>query len=84
MTGHSHSDIRTLRDLQPAKYVHHLKLAVRGRPCNSLYLQQVADLLDDAHRISIFAGRGCLHAKNEVTALVEKLGAPIIKFLLDK
>ncbi|MBV9771853.1 MAG: pyruvate oxidase [Bryobacterales bacterium] len=47
-------------------------------------LQQAADILNGGSRIAIMAGRGCLNARDEVTQLAEKLGAPVIKPLLGK
>jgi pyruvate dehydrogenase (quinone) len=47
-------------------------------------LQEAADVLNDGKKIVILAGRGALHATDEVITLAETLGAPIIKPLLGK
>ncbi|MFN7138714.1 MAG: thiamine pyrophosphate-dependent enzyme [Limisphaerales bacterium] len=47
-------------------------------------IQRAADLLNSGKKIAILAGRGALHAGNELLAVAEKLGAPIIKALLGK
>lgn len=47
-------------------------------------IQRAADVLDAGKKIAILAGRGAIHASDELEALAEKLGAPIIKALLGK
>jgi pyruvate dehydrogenase (quinone)/pyruvate oxidase len=47
-------------------------------------IQRAADVLNAGEKIAILAGRGALHATDELEALAEKLGAPIIKALLGK
>jgi pyruvate dehydrogenase (quinone) len=47
-------------------------------------LQQAADVINAGSKVAILAGRGCLGARNEVLALAEKVGGPIIKPLLGK
>jgi pyruvate dehydrogenase (quinone) len=47
-------------------------------------LQQAARILNEGKKIAILAGRGVLHAGDEVTQLARILGAPIIKPLLGK
>jgi pyruvate dehydrogenase (quinone) len=47
-------------------------------------LQAAADLINAGTRVAILAGRGCLNASREVTALAEKVGGVIIKPLLGK
>ncbi|MGH9611553.1 MAG: thiamine pyrophosphate-dependent enzyme [Bryobacteraceae bacterium] len=47
-------------------------------------LDEAAKLINDGKRVAIIAGAGCLHARAEVLALAEKIGAPIIKPLLGK
>ncbi|MDX1662578.1 MAG: thiamine pyrophosphate-binding protein [Candidatus Promineifilaceae bacterium] len=47
-------------------------------------LQQAADILNKGEKIAILAGRGALHATDQLIELAEKLGAPIIKPLLGK
>lgn len=47
-------------------------------------LKSAAAILNAGHKIAILAGRGSLHAGDELEQLAEKLGAPIIKALLGK
>jgi len=47
-------------------------------------LRRAADILNEGEKIAILAGRGALGATDELIALAEKLGAPIIKALLGK
>ena len=47
-------------------------------------LQAAADMLNNSSKITILAGRGALGARDEVTQLSEKLGAPVAKALLGK
>jgi len=47
-------------------------------------LQAAADVLNAGSKVVILAGRGCLRAREEVIALSERLGAPIVKPLLGK
>jgi len=47
-------------------------------------IERAAEILNDGSRVAILAGRGCLGARDEVLALAEQLGAPIVKPLLGK
>ncbi len=47
-------------------------------------LQGAADVLNGGKRVAILVGRGALNARDEVTELAEKLGAPVAKALLGK
>jgi pyruvate dehydrogenase (quinone) len=47
-------------------------------------LRAAADLLNAGSRVAILAGRGCLGAREEILALADALGAPIVKPLLGK
>ena len=47
-------------------------------------LARAAAVLNEGKSIAILAGRGALHARNELIAVAERLGAPIIKPLLGK
>ena len=47
-------------------------------------LQAAADVINRGSKVAILAGRGCLGARNEVTALAELVAGPIIKPLLGK
>lgn len=47
-------------------------------------LQRAADVLNEGEKVAILAGRGALKATDELIAVAEKLGAPIVKALLGK
>lgn len=47
-------------------------------------LKRAADVLNSGEKVAILAGRGALHATDELIAVAEKLGAPIVKALLGK
>jgi pyruvate dehydrogenase (quinone)/pyruvate oxidase len=47
-------------------------------------LQRIADLLNEGEKIAILAGAGARHARDELLALAETLGAPIVKTLSGK
>jgi pyruvate dehydrogenase (quinone)/pyruvate oxidase len=47
-------------------------------------LARAASILNEGGKIVVMAGRGALHARDEVIALAERLGAPIVKPLLGK
>ena len=47
-------------------------------------LEHAADILNRGKKIAILAGRGALHATDELERVAEILGAPIIKALLGK
>jgi pyruvate dehydrogenase (quinone) len=47
-------------------------------------LRRAADILDAGKKIAILAGRGALHATEELERLAEVLAAPIVKALLGK
>jgi pyruvate dehydrogenase (quinone) len=49
-----------------------------------IVLQSAADLINRGSKVAIMAGRGCLGAREEITALAELVGGPIIKPLLGK
>jgi pyruvate dehydrogenase (quinone) len=48
------------------------------------HLQEAADLINAGTRVAILAGRGCLHARDEVTQVAETVAGPIVKPLLGK
>lgn len=56
--------------------------AMRVPPEGSLH--SAAELLNQARRVCILAGRGALHATEELEQTAELLGAPIVKALLGK
>jgi pyruvate dehydrogenase (quinone)/pyruvate oxidase len=47
-------------------------------------LKRAAAVLNSGKRIVIMAGQGALHATDELEAIAERLGAPIVKALLGK
>jgi len=47
-------------------------------------LKQAADLINKGSKVAMLIGRGCLNAREEVLALAEAVGAPIVKALLGK
>lgn len=47
-------------------------------------LEKAARILNSGERIVMLVGQGCLGAEDEVIAVAEKLGAPIVKALLGK
>ena len=47
-------------------------------------LQKAADILNAGKKVVILVGQGALSASDEVTAVCQRLGAPIIKALLGK
>jgi pyruvate dehydrogenase (quinone) len=47
-------------------------------------LQSIVDLLDKSKAVTILAGAGCAGAHDEVVALAEKLGAPVVHALRGK
>lgn len=47
-------------------------------------IMRAAQVLNEGAKIAILAGRGALNATDELLAVAEKLGAPIIKALLGK
>ncbi len=58
-------------------------LPAPGRPREE-DLQRLADFLNDGKKIAILAGAGARHAREELLALAEALGAPIVKTLSGK
>jgi pyruvate dehydrogenase (quinone)/pyruvate oxidase len=58
-------------------------LQAPGRPGDE-DLRKVADLLGSGEKVAILAGAGARHAREELLALAEKLGAPIVKTLSGK
>jgi pyruvate dehydrogenase (quinone) len=60
-----------------------IRLAAPGRPSPE-DLQRLADVLNASTKPAILAGAGALHAREELLAVAEALGAPIIKTLSGK
>jgi pyruvate dehydrogenase (quinone) len=47
-------------------------------------LQVASEILNDGKKVCILAGRGALHARDQLAAMAERLGAPVCKPLLGK
>ncbi|HEY2899539.1 MAG TPA: thiamine pyrophosphate-dependent enzyme [Polyangia bacterium] len=47
-------------------------------------LRRAAEILNRGERVAVLAGRGCLGATEELTALADRLAAPVAKALLGK
>ena len=60
-----------------------IRLTAPGRPSPE-DLQRLADVLNASTKPAILAGAGALHAREELLAVAEALGAPIIKTLSGK
>jgi pyruvate dehydrogenase (quinone) len=60
-----------------------IRLTAPGRPSVD-DLQRLADVLNASTEPAILAGAGALHARDELLAVAEALGAPIIKTLSGK
>lgn len=58
--------------------------AISGNTPPAADLQAASKILNDGKKIALLAGQGALHAGDELIALAELLGAPIIKPLLGK
>jgi pyruvate dehydrogenase (quinone) len=58
-------------------------LPAPGRPADD-DVQRLAGFLNEGEKIAILAGAGALHARAELLALAEALGAPIVKTLSGK
>jgi pyruvate dehydrogenase (quinone)/pyruvate oxidase len=58
-------------------------LEAPGRPSEQ-DLQRIADLLNEGDKVAILAGAGARHAREELLALAETIGAPIVKTLSGK
>ena len=58
--------------------------AISGNLPQASELKAAAELIGKGKRIAILAGQGALHATDELLALAELLGAPIVKALLGK
>jgi pyruvate dehydrogenase (quinone) len=58
-------------------------LPAAGRPAED-DVQRLANFLNEGEKIAILAGAGAMHAREELLALAETLGAPIVKTLSGK
>ncbi len=66
-----------------ADYTSHVPAFRAGAP-DMQDLREASVILNGGERVAILAGRGALGATDELEALAERLGAPIIKALLGK
>ncbi len=75
------SDVKSKRNVS-----HHVSdmFAVSNHMPNERQLARAVDVLNNGKKIVIMAGRGALGAGEAVTAMAERLAAPIIKPLLGK
>jgi pyruvate dehydrogenase (quinone) len=53
------------------------------RPAPAL-LEEAAEIINKGSKVTVFVGRGALHARDEVTQLAEMVGGPVVKALLGK
>ncbi|MGH9326921.1 MAG: thiamine pyrophosphate-dependent enzyme [Terriglobia bacterium] len=67
----------------PPHHVSTVHAETRSVPPES-QLHRAAELLNEAKKICILAGRGALHATDELEQAADVLGAPIVKALLGK
>jgi pyruvate dehydrogenase (quinone) len=51
---------------------------------SSAQLQRAAEILNAGNKVAVLVGQGALGARTEVTALAQRLGAPVAKALLGK
>jgi len=79
---------RKLSDDKPSAEYHGLRTSSAWLPERSVpaqdQLRTAADLLNAGTRVAILVGQGALDAREEVTELAERLGAPVAKALLGK
>ena len=48
------------------------------------HLQVASEILNEGKKVCILAGRGAIHARDQLAAMAERLGAPVVKALLGK
>ena len=80
-TQEMQSDERSVRNVK--NHTSHI-LGASARLPGVNELKRAAAVLNSGKRIVILAGQGALHATDELEAIAEKLGAPIVKALLGK
>ncbi len=51
---------------------------------NAALIRQAADIINAGSKVTILAGRGALHCREEVSQLAERVGGPVVKALLGK
>ena len=73
---------------KPSMENHGLHTAVQWRRLeqspSSAQLQRAAEILNAGNKVAVLAGQGALGARDEVTELAQRLGAPVAKALLGK
>src|SRR3954470_11411205 len=78
----------TVEDAQPStrNVQHHVSFAHQEseRIPEEPEIARALDVLNRGKRVAILAGQGALHARDELVAVAEMLGAPIVKALLGK
>jgi pyruvate dehydrogenase (quinone)/pyruvate oxidase len=70
----------------PRNVAHHVSVAraaTAGTPPGDM-LDRAASILNEGEKVCILAGRGALRARDELSAIAEKLAAPVAKALLGK
>ncbi|HUO94450.1 MAG TPA: thiamine pyrophosphate-dependent enzyme [Rhizomicrobium sp.] len=74
-------DIRT-----PRNVAHHVSMAGSHQHIapSAGQLSLAAEILNGAKKPAILAGQGALHASQQLSAVAERLGAPVVKALLGK
>ena len=77
-------DIKKTRSERNVKGHTNAHRAITGNVPQTSELNRAAEVINKGKRIAILAGQGALHASDEVIALAELLGAPIVKPLLGK
>lgn len=77
---------RSVDEPSPANIPHHSSDLLADGPLlpSGEQLRRAAEILNAGKKTTILVGRGCLDARQEITALAERLGAPIVKALLGK
>lgn len=74
-------DVRSKRNLKEP--INLTWASYGGQPCED-DLRKAAEVLNAGKKIAILAGRGAIGCGDELAAVAEKLGAPVIKALLGK
>ena len=70
----------------PRNVPHHVSdfMAESAHMPGEAHLQVASEILNEGKKVCILAGRGALHAGDQLTAMAERLGAPVVKALLGK
>jgi pyruvate dehydrogenase (quinone) len=84
------ADVQSLAlgdDWRSARNVpHHVSdyMAESAHMPGEAHLQVASEILNEGKKVCILAGRGALHARDQLAAMAERLGAPVVKALLGK